>query len=397
MGIFQMPSLGADMEDGTLVEWMVKPGDEVHRGDIVAVVETQKGAIEIEIFQDGVVHSLDAELGAKLPVGAPLATILAAGEAPSSAQAAPMPATVPEVETPEPEKAPVSTAVADSELPRPAMLGIAASPAARQRAAERGVDLAALAGSGPAGAVVLSDVVSAIPPSAEPARPAKAADAMTEMRKAIAAAMQRSKREIPHFQLSQNVDIQTASDWLAARNAAVPPAERILLGTLFMKAAARAAAQVKEMNGHYGEGGFTPAAQVNLGVAVALRGGGLIAPAIPEADKLSLPALMAAMKDLVARARAMRLRSSEMTSGTLTVSALGEKGADAMAGIIFPPQVALLAIGAPKVRPWVVDGAIVPRLLVTLTLSADHRVSDGRQANKFLAEIDTLLQSPEAL
>ena len=130
---------------------------------------------------------------------------------------------------------------------------------------------------------------------------------------------------------------------------------------------------------------------------MALRGGGLIAPAIAKADSLPLADLMAAMKDLVARARAMRLRSSEMTSGTLTVSSLGEKGADAMAGIIFPPQVALLAIGAPKVRPWVVDGEIVPRLLASFTLSADHRVSDGRQANRFLAEIDMALQDPEAL
>ncbi|NDR54925.1 dihydrolipoamide acetyltransferase family protein [Aliiruegeria sabulilitoris] len=397
MGVFQMPSLGADMEAGTLVEWLVAPGDVVKRGDIVAVVETQKGAIEIEIFEDGIIQSLDAEIGAKLPVGAPLATILAKGEAPSSAPAAPTTGTVPEAVAPAPELATVPPAASECLQPRPATLGIAASPAARQRASERGVDLGALKGSGPGGAVVLADVEATAPASRETPKPAKPADAMAEMRKAIAAAMQRSKREIPHFQLSQSVDIQAASDWLAARNSDVPPAQRILLGTLFMKAAALAAAKVKEMNGHYGAEGFTPAPQVNLGVAVALRGGGLIAPAIPEADTLALPDLMAAMKDLVARARAMRLRSSEMTSGTLTVSALGEKGADAMAGIIFPPQVALLAIGAPKIRPWVVEDTVVPRLLATFTLSADHRVSDGRQANRFLAEIEAALQNPEAL
>jgi pyruvate dehydrogenase E2 component (dihydrolipoamide acetyltransferase) len=242
---------------------------------------------------------------------------------------------------------------------------------------------------------MLADVQSAAP-VARPA-PAKPADAMGEMRKAIAAAMQRSKREIPHFQLSQTIDIHTAADWLAARNATVSPADRILLGALFMKAAALAAAKVREMNGYYRADRFEPAPQVNLGVAVALRGGGLIAPAIASADRMSLPELMAAMKDLVARARAMRLRSSEMTSGTITVSSLGEKGADAMAAIIFPPQVALLAIGAPKLRPWVAGNTVVPRLLATFTLSADHRVSDGRQANRFLAEIDSLLQTPEAL
>ncbi len=392
MGVFQMPSLGADMEDGTLVEWLVNPGETVHRGDIVAVVETQKGAIEIEIFEDGIVQSLDADLGSKLPVGAPLATILAEGEAPPSAPVAPV---IPAVDA-TPTVAVAPTPAPDVPKPAPLTTGVAASPAARKLAAERGVDLASVAGSGPGGAIVLGDVPAGGPgavvsPTKAPASP------MVEMRKAIASAMQRSKREIPHFQLSQTVEIQTAADWLAERNAAVPPAERILLGALFMKAAALAAGKVSEMNGHYGPDGFTPAPDVNLGVAVALRGGGLIAPAIPRADTLALPDLMAAMKDLVARARAMRLRSSEMSNGTLTVSSLGESGADAMAGIIFPPQVALLAIGAPKLRPWVVDGAVVPRRLITFTLSADHRVSDGRQANRFLAEIDTLLQTPEAL
>lgn len=398
MAVFKMPSLGADMEDGILFEWLVGPGDTVKRGDIVAVVETQKGAIEIEIFEDGIVQSIDAEIGAKLPVGAPLATILTEGEAPPSAPAAPI--TRPEVERAEV----IATNVVPlpSPAPQPATAGIAASPASRKLAAERGIDLGVVAGSGPGGAVMLHDVEAMNPP-APAAAERKPADAMAEMRKAIAAAMQRSKREIPHFQLSQTIEIQTATDWLTVRNAEAPPTERILMATLFMKAAALAAAKVKEMNGHYGADGFTPAPQVNLGVAVALRGGGLIAPAIPEADKLTLPDLMEAMKDLVARARAMRLRSSEMTSGTLTVSSLGEKGADAMAGIIFPPQVALLAIGAPKLRPWVVGSTmghrdpIAPRLVATFTLSADHRVSDGRQANRFLAEIDTALQRPEAL
>ncbi|PRY26893.1 pyruvate dehydrogenase E2 component (dihydrolipoamide acetyltransferase) [Aliiruegeria haliotis] len=392
-----MPSLGADMEAGTLVEWLVRPGDRVTRGDIVAVVETQKGAIEIEIFEDGIVHSLDVELGARLPVGAQLATILSDGEAPPSAPAAPIPdtpscaAVAPEMSAPPPRP--------DTTAPVPTGFGIAASPAARHRAAECGLDLAGVTGRGPDGAILLADVEAAATGGTTKGtpRPAATSDAMAQMRKAIAAAMQRSKREIPHFQLAQTIDIHTASDWLAARNADVPPGERILLGTLFMKAAAVAAANVKEMNGHYEADGFRPAPGVNLGVAVALRGGGLVAPAIPDADRLPLPALMAAMKDLVSRARAMRLRSSELTTGTLTVSSLGETGADAMSGIIFPPQVALLGIGAPKLRPWVLDGTVVPRRLATFTLSADHRVSDGRQANRFLAEIETALQHPEAL
>lgn len=226
---------------------------------------------------------------------------------------------------------------------------------------------------------------------------------MAEMRKAIAAAMQRSNREIPQFQVGQTIDIEHASNWLAARNAEAPPAQRILLGAVFMKAAALAASRVEAANGHFGPEGYLPASRVNLGVAVALRGGGLVAPAIPDADTLTLPDLMAAMKDLVARARAMRLRSSELTGGTFTVSSLGDKGPETMTGIIFPPQVALLAVGAPQIRPWIVadktsrSTQIAPRRVVTCTLSADHRVSDGRQAAKFLTEIETLLQTPEAL
>ncbi|SFC69967.1 dihydrolipoamide acetyltransferase family protein [Tropicimonas isoalkanivorans] len=391
MGVFQMPSLGADMEAGTLVEWLVKPGDTVHRGDIVAVVETQKGAIEVEIFEDGVVQSLDADLGTKLPVGARLATIGAAGEV--APTAAPPPA---------PTERPPVTAEPDQPLPpeappAPSVTDAGASPAARKLAAERAIDLSGIVGSGPDGAVMLKDLAPAKPEAPKAPKSARPLGAMVEMRKAIAAAMQRSKREIPHFQLSQLVDVQHAMDWLADHNADRPPSERLLLGALFMKAAARAAADVREMNGHYKESGFVPASRVNLGVAVALRGGGLIAPAIPQADTLSLDQLMAAMKDLVARARAMRLRSSELTSGTITVSSLGEKGADTMAGIIFPPQVALLAIGAPKLRPWVVDRDIVARHVVSFTLSADHRVSDGRQATRFLSAVDTYLQEPEAL
>ncbi|MFD0979190.1 dihydrolipoamide acetyltransferase family protein [Tropicimonas aquimaris] len=400
MGVFQMPSLGADMEAGKLVEWLVKPGDAVHRGDIVAVVETQKGAIEVEIFEEGVVGSLEAELGSTLPVGAPMATILAEGEAPP-AEPADM---ATEVARPTPVSAPPVAAKVPEPVnaPQPAVIGLPASPAARRLAADRGIDLSGISGSGPGGAITFRDVEGAPSEVAAPARAAPA-DAMAEMRKAIAAAMQRSKREIPHFQLSQTVDVQKTTDWLSARNATAAPAERILLGALFMKAAALAASKVSEMNGHYGADGFAPAPQVNLGVAVALRGGGLIAPAIPDADTLPLPDLMAAMKDLVARARAMRLRSSELTNGTITVSSLGEKGAETMTGIIFPPQVALLAIGAPRLRPWIVtdgDGApaqIEPRQVVTFTLSADHRVSDGRQANRFLAEVDALLQAPETL
>jgi pyruvate dehydrogenase E2 component (dihydrolipoamide acetyltransferase) len=220
---------------------------------------------------------------------------------------------------------------------------------------------------------------------------------MEEMRKAIAAAMTRSKQTIPHVYLSQTMDIQRAADWLDARNADRPPADRVLLGALFVRAATLAASRVKTLNGQRTDEGFTPSDTVNAGVAVALRGGGLVAPALRDAAGMSLDQTMAGMRDLVTRARAGRLRGSEMTSGTITISALGESGAESMIGVIFPPQVALVGIGAPQTRPWVVDGTVVPRTVVTVTVSADHRVADGRVIARYLAEFESLISDPEAL
>ncbi|WP_212523923.1 dihydrolipoamide acetyltransferase family protein [Actibacterium sp. MT2.3-13A] len=402
MGVFTMPSLGADMEAGTLVEWLVAPGDQVKRGDVVAVVETQKGAIEIEIFDEGEVARLDAAVGQKLPVGAPLALIRGAGEtaapAPEAAaepEAAAPPAEAPEavapaapveVAKPAPEPAPAASAAFGGVIP--------ASPAARHEARLRGIDLSAVAGSGPGGAVRLADLDRGRPRPAPPA--ADRGQMLAEMRKAIAAAMSKSKREIPHYYLFHKVDLQAATDWLAAANAQRGPEERLLMGALLLKATAVAAARSKAVNGHYADG-FTPSKAVHAGFAVAMRGGGLIAPAIRDADRLSLDETMAAMRDVIARVRAGRLRSSELTDGTITVSSLGENGVGALAGIIYPPQVALVGFGAPAEEPAVVAGQVVPRTMITLSLAGDHRASDGRLGAKFLTDIETLLQDPEAL
>lgn len=387
-----MPSLGADMENGKLIEWLVKPGDKVHRGDVIAVVETQKGAIEIEIFEEGTVSRIDAQIGEDLPVGAPLAVILAEGEtAPPKAepprQAAAKPESAP------PPGPPPAAAMA------PAPVGAyAASPAARVRAHELGVDLAAIKGSGPGGVIVLSDVEGQPGTTArsEP-KPSPVGTPAQEMRKAIAAAMTRSKQTIPHVYLSHTLDIQDTVDWLAARNAGSSPAERLLLGALFVRAATLAAAQSKSLNGHFLADGFHPSDTVNPGIAVALRGGGLVAPALMDATAKTLDETMAGMRDLVTRARAGRLRSSEMTKGTLTITALGETGPDTMIGVIFPPQVALVGLGAPQLRPWVVDTQVVPRTVITVSVSADHRVADGRQIARFITDFATFLQAPEDL
>jgi pyruvate dehydrogenase E2 component (dihydrolipoamide acetyltransferase) len=410
MGVFAMPSLGADMEAGTLTEWLIKPGDAVKRGDVVAVVETQKGAIEIETFEAGTVHQLTAELGQKLPVGAPLALILGEGEAPP-AEAAPAETPPSELPQPAPEPTPAApkpaAAKAAPKPPAPPVVpppgGIAASPAARKRAEELGLDLATIAGSGPGGAILIGDVGTAdtAGPVAQAAPetpgPAEKLSPMAEMRKAIAAAMTRSKREIPHFYVSQTIDLEPATQWLETANADRGPAERLLMGALFVRASALAAAKVRETNGHFGTDGFEASEAVHAGVAVALRGGGLVAPALFDAQDKGLDAIMADMRDLVTRARAGRLRGSEMTMGTITISALGDTGAEAMSGVIFPPQVALVGIGAPQRRPWLVDNEVVARETVTITLSVDHRVCDGRQAAKFLAEFERLITKPEAL
>jgi pyruvate dehydrogenase E2 component (dihydrolipoamide acetyltransferase) len=217
------------------------------------------------------------------------------------------------------------------------------------------------------------------------------------MRKAIAAAMARSKREIPHYYLEHQVDVTPCQQWLTQKNAMRPPDNRLLIGALAIKAAALAARRFPAFNGFYLDGKFEPASAVHVGVAIAIRGGGLAAPALHEADQIPVDELMAGMRDLVQRTRAGRIRSSELADPTITVTSLGERGVETLYGIIYPPQVAIVGFGKIVTRPWVIDGAIGPRSVVTITLSADHRVSDGHAGALFLAEIGRLLQEPDKL
>lgn len=217
------------------------------------------------------------------------------------------------------------------------------------------------------------------------------------MRQAIAAAMGKSKREIPHYYLQSTIDFGAAQAWLDAHNAQVDAAQRLLPATLLLKAAALALREVPELNGFYEAQGFRAADGVHLGWAIALRGGGLVAPAIHHADRLDLPALMAALRDLVQRARSGGLRSSELTDPTVTVTSLGERGAESVLGVIYPPQVAIIGFGRVQPRPWVVQGQIAVRPLVQASLAADHRASDGHRGALLLAAIDRLLQSPQEL
>lgn len=385
---FLMPSLGADMEDATLIEWLAKPGDKMKRGDVIAVVETQKGAIEIEVFEDGVLEEHVVAPGAVLPVGAVMARFRGVGEAAAPSSAAPAPAPAAAAPKPPPlPKAPSPPRALPAAGPR-------ASPAARRLAEELGVDLASIAGSGPGGAITREDIAArALAPTGKKA----AGFDFTAMRRAIAAAMGRSKREIPHYYLSHTIDVGAAQDWLAATNAQRPPAERLLMGALFVKAVAKAAREFPEFNGFYVEDEFRPSEAVHVGVAIAIRGGGLAAPAIHDTADLGLADLMTKMRDLVARVRAGRFRSSEIADATITVTSLGDRGVDAVWGVIYPPQVAIVGFGRIVIRPWMADGQVTARPTVCMTLAADHRVSDGHKGALLLERIGQLLAEPASL
>jgi pyruvate dehydrogenase E2 component (dihydrolipoamide acetyltransferase) len=297
---------------------------------------------------------------------------------------------------------------------------VRASPLARRLARELGVELARVTGSGTGGVITRADVERAAsarpapaagaPPAEAPAaesapapavagppprEPERAADRQAAMRQAIAAAMTRSNREIPHYYLATDIDLSRALVWLERENLGRPVAERLLPSALLLRAVALALRQVPELNGFWLDGAFRPSERVNLGVAISLRGGGLVAPAIHDADTLGIGALNAKLLDLVQRARTGRLRSSELTEATATVTQLGDLGAGSVFGLIYPPQVALVGFGKIAERPWAEGGMVGSRRVVTATLAADHRASDGHRGGMLLAAIDRLLQTPE--
>jgi pyruvate dehydrogenase E2 component (dihydrolipoamide acetyltransferase) len=394
-----MPALGADMEAGTLLEWRVAPGQLVRRGDIVALVDTDKAEIEVEIFTDGIVEELLVAPGTKVPVGTVLARLRADGglRAPAPAERF-VPGTAPRLRV---------------------------SPLARRIAAEQRIDLATIRGTGTGGAITGADVKRAAvepsrapsaaaeaPPRAAaegvpaptpagvrailPAPPPDAARALA-MRRTIAAAMTRSKREIPHYYLATRIDMGRAVRWLDAENLRRSVTERLLPSVLILKATALALRKVPELNGFFRDSGFNPSDAVHLGVAISLRSGGLVAPALHDADRRSLDDLMATLRDLVQRARAGVLRSSELSDATVTVTNLGDQGVETVFGVISPPQVALVGFGRLREEPWAENGMLGVRPAVTATLAADHRASDGHRGGVFLSALDRLMQSPEKL
>ncbi len=437
MAEFRMPSLGADMDAGTLTRWNIRPGDRVRRGDIVATVETDKADVDVEVWVSGTVAELLVREGERVPVGTPLAAIEEdgaparplAGLPRATAEATPgaPPAAAPPPEPP-PTTAPspptVITAPAPSAVrePREPSARPRVSPLARATAERLGLDLGAVLGTGIGGAITREDVEraaaagapapAAVPPPAPPPPPtpaprappaarvpgARAPERAAAIRRAIAAAMSRSHREIPHYYLARTVDLQHTLQWLERTNRQRPVRERLIPSALFVKAVATAALEVPEMNGHWVEDAFRPAERVNVGFGIHIPDAGLIAPALIEVERHSLSEVMRALRDLVARARAGALRSSEMSEATITVTNLGERGGvDAVFGIINPPQVALVGFGAIQERAWAEGGMLAARRQVTVSLAADHRASDGHRGALYLAAVARLLQEPEQL
>ncbi|WP_054812654.1 2-oxo acid dehydrogenase subunit E2 [Nocardia arizonensis] len=458
---FRMPSLGADMTEGTLLRWLVNPGDAVHSGDIVAEVDTTKAAIEVECFDDGVVGSLLVPEGATVPVGTPLATIDTAATAPPR----PAPETAPPPEaagavraTPlirrladeagldvaevhgsgpdgrivradiareveaksstehrDGEVAAAAGASADAGGQRPPSTEFArASGYARRLAAESAVDLAAINGTGPGGAIRARDIRATDITAATAAGPAPRTEHTPvettptgeaakdhrhdpdAVRTLIAAAMTRSKQTVPHYYLSSTIDLDTTMRWLRERNRRAAVAERVLTSAVLLCATARAATIVPETNGHWVDDRFRPATAVHLGMVVSLPGS-IALPTIPDAADLNPQAMMGALRDVVARARAARLRSTDTVPATITVTNLGDLGVDSVFGVIAAPQVAIVGFGAVTERPCAVDGMLGVRPQVCATLSADHRASDGAIGARFLNTISELLQHPEEL
>ena len=410
MADFVMPALGADMQAGTLLQWLKQPGETVSKGEIVAVVHTDKADVEVEVFASGVIEQLLVEPGAEVPVGTVLAVIREDG-VPAAQATAPAP----------PAREPV----------RPHLI---ISPSARHLAEELDIDPASIQGSGPGGRIQRKDVeavaaarepappeprapgpavaasapepvaaasASEPAPTTAPVKPAAAPAPVDErnaaMRRAIAASMSRSKREIPHFYLGQTIDMSNAIAWLAQENLHRPVTERLLHGVLLLKAVALALREVPELNAVWNGDELVRRDDINVGVAISLRGGGLVAPAIHDTDRLGLDELMHAFRDLVSRARSWSLRSSEMTDPTITVTSLGERGVESVFGVIFPPQVAIVGFGNMVERPWISEGQVLACPVVNASLSADHRVTDGHRASAFLATVDRLLQEPDQL
>ncbi|HZP57141.1 MAG TPA: dihydrolipoamide acetyltransferase family protein [Dehalococcoidia bacterium] len=448
-----MPQMGADMTEGTLLRWLKREGDAVERGEIIAEIETDKANIEIEAFEGGTFRKTLADEGDVVKVGEviaviadpsddishygegatpPKATAAAAGASPPAQQpgAAGAPTETPQVQaTPVGEAPPAPAPPAEVRAPQPtagatqrpaaapapsANGRVRASPLARRIARERGIDLRQVPGSGPDGRILRSDVerfTGAPPAAAAPARepaglvqreqpaappPAVEAVPMSRMRQAIARRMAQSKREAPHYYLLLDIDMTEAMAFRRQVNDALPEDGRISINDLIVKACAIALQRHPMFNTTIEGDEVRRHEAQNVCIAVALDNG-LIAPALLDAGRKPLAQIAREARDLAQRARGGALSPAEVSDGTFSITNLGAYGVETLIGIIQPPQTAILGVGTVMEQPAARDGAVVVRNMMKVALSADHRVTDGAQGARFLAEIKRLLETPMLL
>lgn len=357
-----MPSLGADMTEGKLLNWRIKIGDHIKKGQVVADIETQKAAVEMESFSEGLVVSLKALPQDIVPVGAVMAEL-------SSELSEPL------------QQSPIDRR---------------ATPAAKKLAADNKIDWQQLRGSGPVGAVELKDVQAVLGKTESHRDEGKGSQqnsSFIDMRAAISKAMEKSKHEIPHYYLKTSVDVDPLLEKLEDLNKTNLATDRILLASVIAKITASTLADFPELNGFYREGRFQPAKEINVGIAVSLKKAGLITPCLFSLPEKSIFEFSKDFNDLIYRARSSQLRSKELSEGTFTISNLGDQGAQEVFGIIFPPQVALLGVGAVHQKPVIKAGQIVIGHELNLTLSGDHRVSDGISGSRFLQTLKFKMES----
>jgi pyruvate dehydrogenase E2 component (dihydrolipoamide acetyltransferase) len=396
----KVPTLGMDMEEATIVRWLVEEGAEVKKGDPVLEIDTDKTSFEIEAPADGAIQALRGEEGDTLPVGATLAYVTAPGEelpepeeqAPAEPERTEDAAGARRRETSEDQAVPAS---ADSEDGR----RVRASPAARRAAAEMDVPIESVSGSGPYGRVYLSDVLEMETEApAEAAEPAPIAAARREplsrIRRLGAERTARSFSEVPHFYLTRDMEADRLVELLDRLKSRMDPTPSVT--ELLVLAVSRTLRDHPRLNGRYADGELEVHDDVNVRVAVATDEG-LVVPVIAKADTLSLRELVPKVKDLVRRAREHELSPEELSGGTFTISNLGMMGIDSFDAIINTPEAAILAVGRVRTVPEWREGGWVPRRVISATLSVDHRVADGADGARFLADLQSVLSEWELL
>lgn len=360
---FRLPSLGADMTQAKIVQWYVKPGDSIQKGQLILHMETEKASFDAESFHSGTLKEILVQEGTQKSVGELLAIIETDEEVVDVAPFTSIPSTV------EPESVSPKAFAPRSGTTR-------AAPATRQLAAQLGVDIETITASGKGGIITPEDVKGAVGSSRQDA-----------MQRITARLMSRSKHEIPHYYLETEILLTRILKSLEEFNETAEPSARVLPAAVLLKAVARAAAESPSFNGTWVKERFTPSPSVDLGVAISSKMTGLIAPTIPSAEKLSLSEMMHCLSELTSRVRQGNLLSSDMKSPSLTVTSLGDLGAQRVFGVIYPPQVALVGFGSIHEKPVCENGSVVTGKVVNMSLSADHRVSDGLQGSLFLGKV----------